>query len=527
MNTSTTHRKITHYALLFLLVINYTCYSQNILISSQNTPEEPSIKIDPKHPNIVIAASNIDNYYLSTDTGRTWSIHRLSSEYGVWGDPCIEVDTNSNFYFFHLSNPLAGGNWIDRIVCQKTSNNGATWNNGTYTGWNGTKAQDKQWCAVDRKQNILYLTWTQFDAYGSANPTDSSTVLFSKSVDEGTTWTTPKRINTVAGDCIDGDNTVEGAVPTVGLNGEVYVSWAGPSGLVFNKSLDGGTTWLAHETPIDPMPTGWEYSIEGINRCNGLPITVCDVSNSPYRGTIYVNWSDQRNGATNTDILLAKSTDAGNTWSAPIKVNNDNTNTQQFLSWLTVDPVTGYLYCVFYDRRNYTDTKTDVYVAISTDGGNSFINKKISDSPFIPQDDIFFGDYTNITAYNGIIRPIWTRLHNQQLSVWTALLDFNTLTSSIDEKTEEKDYITMETYPNPATEEVFVCYKLPKKSKIDIVLYDASGKVIQTILQGEIQEIGKHLQKINLKPFDLSAGSYYLELKINDKIKKSRVIVIK
>ena len=35
---------------------------------------------------------------------------------------------------------------------------------------------------------------------------------------------------------------------------------------------------------------------------------------------------------------------------------------------------------------------------------------------------ISFGDYTNLTVHNGIVRPIWTRLHNGELSVWTHLM---------------------------------------------------------------------------------------------------------
>jgi hypothetical protein len=34
------------------------------------------------------------------------------------------------------------------------------------------------------------------------------------------------------------------------------------------------------------------------------------------------------------------------------------------------------------------------------------------------------GDYNNISAYNGMVRPIWTELHDGKLSVWTALLNY-------------------------------------------------------------------------------------------------------
>ena len=113
-------------------------FAQNILISDQNFPNEPSIMMDPKHPEVLIAGANINKYYVSLDTGRTWTTNYLQSSYGVWGDPVIIVDTNGYFYFFHLSNPPTG-NWIDRIVCQSTKNRGETWSDGSFTGLNGDK----------------------------------------------------------------------------------------------------------------------------------------------------------------------------------------------------------------------------------------------------------------------------------------------------------------------------------------------------------------------------------------------------
>ncbi len=91
---------------------------------------------------------------------------------------------------------------------------------------------------------------------------------------------------------------------------------------------------------------------------------------------------------------------------------------------MTIDQATGYLYFVFYDRRNYSNTQTDVYMARSTDGGETFNNFKVSSTPFTPNSSSFFGDYTNVTAHNGKVRPIWTRLDNTSLSLYTAIVDF-------------------------------------------------------------------------------------------------------
>jgi hypothetical protein len=92
---------------------------------------------------------------------------------------------------------------------------------------------------------------------------------------------------------------------------------------------------------------------------------------------------------------------------------------------MTVDQLTGYVYCVFYDRRAYSDHKTDVWLAVSKDGGQTYQNIKISDKPFEPEEKTFFGDYNHISAHNGMVRPIWTRLEGGMLSVWTALIQID------------------------------------------------------------------------------------------------------
>ena len=48
---------------------------------------------------------------------------------------------------------------------------------------------------------------------------------------------------------------------------------------------------------------------------------------------------------------------------------------------------------------------------------------KVCTKSFRPDPKQFFGDYNNISAYDGVVRPIWTRNDKGILSVWTAILD--------------------------------------------------------------------------------------------------------
>jgi hypothetical protein len=400
---------------------------QNYRVSSTSSsdPEEVTIAINTQNPNQLAAGANIRYFYSSSNGGTTWTQSNMSSSLGVWGDPCLIYDGLNNLYYGHLSNPPLPGYWIDRIVVQKSTDNGLTWNQGAGIGFNSPKNQDKEWLAVDLQntpyKNFIYATWTEFDDYGSSNPLDSSRILFSRSTDHGNTWSVPARVSDKGGNCIDEDLTVEGAVPTVGTNGEIYTAWSGPLGIMFDKSTDGGLTW-GSDIFVSTQPGGWDFNVSGIYRCNGLPITACDTSRTFTRGNIYVLWGDQRFGTDNSDVFISKSTNSGQTWSSALKVNNDNTTRHQFFPWLTIDQTTGHLFVIFYDRRNTTGAVTDVYVAKSIDGGESFENFKVSQTSFTPSASIFFGDYTNIAAFNRKVYPIWMRMDGTALSVWNAIV---------------------------------------------------------------------------------------------------------
>ncbi|MCX6244774.1 MAG: T9SS type A sorting domain-containing protein [Bacteroidetes bacterium] len=495
----------------------------NVLLGNMNQPEEPSIIINPKDTKQVLAGTNLDNAYVSADGGLSWQEGTIASSFGVYGDPCLIVDTAGSFYYFHLSN-APFGNWIDRIVCQKSTDGGQTWSDGTFMGLNGTKAQDKEWAVVDPQTNNIYVCWTQFDVYGTNNPADSSVILFSRSTDGGLTWSAAKRINRVAGDCVDSDNTVEGAVPAVGPNGEVYVAWAGPAGLVFNRSLDQGDTWLDTNIFISDIPGGWDYAIPGIYRANGLPVTCCDLSSGPCRGNIYVNWSDQRNGLTDTDVWFAKSTNGGLTWSPVKRVNDDPPGKQQFFTWMTVDQKTGYLYFVFYDRRAYNDNLTDVYMAVSRDGGETFQNFRISESPFSPVAPVFFGDYTCISAFNDVVRPVWARLDVGGLSVWTAIID--SLYTGIGRKPESGLFSSLDqNYPNPGKTYTYIAYKVRRPVTVTLEVFDLFGRRIATLVDHRMTNPGRHIETFDIARYGLAPGLYYYSLMDGEKSIRRKMIV--
>lgn len=410
-------------------------------------PAEVSIAINPNNPDNIVAASFqtgrppralAGSYnYVSMDGGNTWKTIPVTDPKNlVQGDDVVAFGRDGIAYHAHLSfdgirvarPPRAENGMIVNV----SKDGGLTWTDGTPAVNHINTVipfEDKPGLVVDnapasRLQGNVYLAWTRFDVYGSSNPEHHSQIYFSRSTDKGQTFSMPIRISDTGGDCVDSDNTVEGAVPAVGPNGEVYVVWAGPLGLVFDKSLDGGLTF-GRDKVIGNIPGGWDFSVDGLDRANGMPVTGVDLSNGPDKGTLYVNWIDARNG--DPDVFLMSSRDGGNTWSAPIRVNDDalKNGKVQFFTWMSIDPIDGSVNVVFYDRRDTNGAQTGLTMARSIDGGRTFVNYRIDLPPFACNSSVFFGDYSSISAYNGRVVPIFMHfVEPRSLAVSVALFRF-------------------------------------------------------------------------------------------------------
>ena len=512
---------------LFVFELGFSQAIQHVVIDNSGDPDEPSVIIDPKNIQNIVAGANIDQQYYSHDGGITWNENVISSTYGVWGDPVLAVDTNSKFLFLHLSDPShqnwGSPNFLDRIIIQSSSNDGVSFQNGNYFGRDSTKIQDKPWIAIDPQTNYYYVTWTQFDSYGTNNPNDSSQILFSMSTDGGLSWTTAKRINRFAGDCVDSDGTAEGAVPSVGPNGEVYVVWSTNDVLYFDKSLDHGNTWLGADVEVCPQIGGWDYPIDGLYRANGLPVSACDVSGGLYNGTIYINWSDNRNG--DHDVFISKSTDGGNTWSTPLRVNDDPAGKEQFMSWMTIDQTTGNVYVVFYDRRNYNDNFTDVYMAVSTDGGNTFSNFQISNMSFDPGMLAFIGDYTNVSASHNKIIAVWTSKLNGVKQIEGSVIQFADAVQELNNlNTTTRNFLITDAYPNPG-KDFTITFTNQKSETFDLYIQEIGGKKKYNVFQNKHFEHGNQSQTFSTAELKMHKGTYLIVISDGKQFDVKKIVV--
>src|SRR6185436_16541505 len=106
------------------------------------------------------------------------------------------------------------------------------------------------------------------------------------------------------------------------------------------------------------------------------------------------------------DVMLIRSTDGGNTWSSPLRINDDPQGQNRF-HWfgaLSVAPNGRVDVCWLDSRNDATAATSQLYYSYSTDGGVTFV-PNIQISPAFnstvgwPQQNKI-GDYMAITADN-------------------------------------------------------------------------------------------------------------------------------
>ena len=410
-------------------------------------PAEVSIAINPTNTNNIVAVfpyrtkgfPRIDNNsYVTTDGGKSWQkIHTDNPENRVQGDDAVTFSSTGIVYHSYLSfYGIFKGNFeappSTGIYVSTSFDGGISWPERTRVIEHlntPDPMEDKPYVVTDNSPESpyfgnLYLAWTHFDKYASKNPADSSQIYFSRSTDSAKVFSPYIRISENGGDCLDGDNTVEGAITAVGPKGQVYVVWAGSEGLVFTKSTDGGKTFDGNKV-IGYISGGWDFNVSGLKRANGMPVTKVDLSKGPNRGSIYVNWVDDR--YSDPDVFLKYSRNEGKTWSNPIRVNDDSLENgkAQFFTWMAIDPVDGSINIVYYDRSGLDSTYTGVTLARSIDGGKTFKTFKINQKPFECNSKVFFGDYTCIDAYNGLVIPAFMHfISKDNLAISAALFRF-------------------------------------------------------------------------------------------------------
>ena len=371
------------------------------------------------------------------------------------------------------------------------------------------KYKDMPATYFDKERRVWHATWTQFDKYKSKSKTDISVIYYSKS-EEGKPWGSPKQLNTVSGNCVDGDSTVKGPTPCVGPSGIVYVAWASPKGLAFQRSLDTGRTWLKEEKIINPLKGGWASTVDGI-KTNGLPHMACDLSNSEFRGRVYICWSDEKNGVTNKDVFLIYSDDEGETWTEPILISYRPNHKQQFKPVIKVDEQTGYVYVLYFDKQNYPEGReTDLYLALSKNGGLKYEYYRVNEHPFQ-----FNSNFMELGIEEGA-RPRWVQPDaNNRFDLYEVLVNDSAISAyNVYENANELQLERSFKFED----KISIDYTIPKNALVTAIITKPLEPGFEKLVVKEKRSYeGKNNLVMDTKALGLKRGNYVLTLYYNNR----------
>jgi hypothetical protein len=504
----------------------------NVDISQNPAPQnEPAVRISRKDPNKVVAAwrdfrYGIDpfanrrvGYSYSTDGGTTWSVPQildstlLGSDYFKNSDPVIAVDTAGNFYISVITIGSSTGNLA--LALYKSTDGGVTFPFAYIAA--AIADEDKEWINADMSPtspyyNMLYITWTRF----------SSTVRieFTKSTNGGVNWTNAVHIS-------DQGHSGQGSNSCTSPNGQINVVWAGgtftTTRIYYDKSTDGGNTFGSDTTIAEgPDPNGLP------NNVNTFPSIDCDLSNSPYHGYIYTVFCDNRNG--DPDVFLIRSTNNGQNWSLPVRVNNDSLGNGkiQYWPWVAVND-SGNVAVLFMDSRNTSNnTIIEAYIARSTDGGVTFTNELLSSQPSptaIPGSNVRFGDYICVDYLGDRVVPVWTdeRAGGFNMEIYTAVIDSPIGIKPIAGTFPDK-FTLYQNFPNPFNPVTNIRYDVSKSAQVKLVVYDILGREIKTLVN-EYKTPGSY--QLNFNGSGLSSGTYFYRIQAGDFVQIKKMVLIK
>ncbi len=524
-----------HFTKISSLIIddNYRLFPSNI------DQSEVFIVKSPVDENVLFSSGNTiffsnpffisEGIYVTTNGGNSWQGNdTCKGEFILFhgGDPGITIDKNGTFIITRLGrSPFAG------LFSHFSTDNGQTWSDQNAISTDDLERATITTDAIATSPfyGRTYAAWVKLSTPFS--------LAFAFTDNGAQSWSDPpQQINSPTNRSAGGDITT-------GPNGEVYVCWAGMTNtppfreifVGFASSSNGGANWNVTENVFDINGITGVLLNKGNIRVNGLPSIAVDTTNGPRHGWIYIvtGQKDLVPAGSDPDIILNRSTDGGQTWSPAIRVNQDavsNGKTQYFPT-VHIDKF-GAVNVIFYDDRNTTNDSSGVFLARSTNGGDSWAEFEISDHNYKPVPigglgQGYQGDNIDITSTNSKLWPVWMDNSTGTYQIWTTPIDFSTVDVE-DVSVKPLSFELEQNYPNPFNPSTIIGFQISEPGFVSLKIFDVLGNEI-AVLVSESKSIGYYKVEFNTSNFiinnNLNSGIYFYRLMVN-KVSKTKIMIL-
>jgi hypothetical protein len=413
----------------------YTSYQVNVDASGNNrvgdAANEPSICVDRNNPdrmsigwrqfNSVASNFREAGFAYTTNGGTRWIAPGVLQNNVFRSDPVLNSDTAGRFFYLSLLQNFFDDLW-------RSISGGQSW-----TRVGPADGGDKQWFTIDNTNSsgrgFQYQCWsTDGNNYGGRQ--------FTRSTDGGLTWLDPINIpSSPAWGSLDVDSAGNLFIGGVNLTtGRIWCvrSTNAKNGAViptFDRSTPvnlGGD--IVFSEPINP---------DGLV---GQVFLAVDRSGTSTNNNVYMLASVQPSGFTNgSDVMFARSTNGGITFSAPRRINDDAVNHAKWhwFGTLSVAP-SGRIDVVWLDTRNAANNRdSQLFYSFSIDGGNNWSRNVAVSNSFNPSvgypNQNKIGDYITVVSDDASANVAYAATFNGEEDIYYVripplppLTDFNT-----------------------------------------------------------------------------------------------------
>lgn len=392
---------------------------------------------------VVMRTHDGGKHWLST---RVEPVFRPTSDVCNGGDPALAYSARDHAFYlaqlcFFRELPYS------EVQIYKSLNNGKTWTPGrrasiAASNFDYTKLEvdlnsfnDKEYIAVDNNPSSphygrLYVTYTRFhvqdNGFSDSCPIQLSYTDEVPSADPSlAVWQHTEVVPDHFGSAGVDESANQFSVPVVEKNGALNIAYVLEEcntgidhGLRFQKSTDGGKTFLAKPVNVD-KPGQWE---DNPNPNDLIPNTdfrtpnTVSLAYSRATGTLAYVYTNYIHGRGNGDIDVSLSHDGGKTWSDATTISlqkGRRAPNNQFFPWIAADQK-GRFVAIWLDRRDDpANHDIGTFEARSFNDGASWKNLRISTATWNPDrgfftSGAFIGDYSGLAANNKVIYPSWT-----------------------------------------------------------------------------------------------------------------------
>ena len=527
-------RKLLSLFAMFLLVNASFAQLQNINISgSIYFDGEPYLAVNPaNHKNLVIAWMGVTisggvkvsiKTKASFDGGLTWgSLNvkpHMSSTFGS-ADVSMAFRKDGVLFLSYIDYNAAKDSGAVYIV--SSSNGGVVWTSPKKVfdlkEDQAKKPIDRPWLVVDNSntanKGMLYVT--SKPAPWVAAPCRP---YLKVSGDSGQTWGAYRFIDTtnflvgsqiqqpMAADAVTADGAFCAVYPSYvssqSVFGKYYLAKSYNRAASFNY-----TSVLTNPTPLSDT-----------NYKSGYRLTT-NPNNAQQMAFVFL---DNRNG--DPDVFVTSSNDGGQTWSNPLRVNNDATSNgkAQDMPWADYND-NGDLLVTWRDRRNGSGTgfqqPFETFAAVSHNNATSFTGNVNLCTVLTPFDTILAqkgNDFMCCKLISDTICATWGDMRTGKLNIFFSKTLDSLSTGIIKVNTEEAEL--MQVFPNPVKDYFTVKHSLKNEKNVILFIFDSSGKQVFELKNPTETE------RINMK--FLSAGNYYVRLQIDGYAETKKISVVK